>query len=81
LKRLLKEEHSDLNYQLQKIGDDLKIYPGDMEEFIEAMRWLLYCFSTLSTLEGATIARELAEQALNRLFPAELRENPTLDRS
>jgi replicative superfamily II helicase len=77
LQRLLEQTNPDLNYELQKIGDVLKIYPGDMEEFIEAMRWLLHCFSTLATLEGATIARELAEQSLNRLIPAELRENPT----
>jgi replicative superfamily II helicase len=75
LKRLLREDSPDLHYQLQKIGDDLKIYPGDAEEFIEAIRWLLYCMSTLAALEGTTLAKDLADQALTRLIPAELRAN------
>ena len=76
LKRLLREEHPDLPYALQKIGDDLKVYPGDMEEFIETMRWLLFCVSTLAQIEGVPPVKELADQALNRLLPVEYRTAP-----
>ena len=76
LKRLVREEHPDLPYALQKIGDDLKVYPGDIEEFIESMRWLLHCLSALGQLEGVPLVKELSDQMLNRLLPADHRTTP-----
>ena len=76
LKRLLKEEQPDLSYTLQKIGDDLKIYPGDMEEFVESVRWILHAIVVLSELEGVNSVKDLADQVLTRLLPSEPR--PTI---
>jgi replicative superfamily II helicase len=70
LKRIVREENPDLSYVLQKIGDDFKIYPGDMQEFIESIRWILYCVSTLAALEGVTSVKDLADQVLNRIIPS-----------
>jgi len=74
LRRLVDRTNPDLNYEILKVGEDLKIYPGDMEEFVEAMRWLLHCFSSLAESEGELLVKHLADHALDRLIPDEMKE-------
>ncbi len=78
LTRLFDGENPDLAYQMRQIGDDLKIYPGDMEEFVETIRWLTYGFQKLAELDRVVQVQEFAIRALARLVPqASNINNPT----
>ncbi|MHA1648835.1 MAG: hypothetical protein ACTSYB_01475, partial [Candidatus Helarchaeota archaeon] len=67
LQRLLEDDYTDLVYQMQIIGQDLQIYPGDMEEFVESIRWIIHCFYTIADLDQISPAREFAAEAFEKL--------------
>ncbi|MHA1278382.1 MAG: DEAD/DEAH box helicase [Candidatus Helarchaeota archaeon] len=73
LQRLLDENYSDLQFHMQEICRDLEIYPGDMEEFVETIRWIVHCFLTLASLEDIQPVRKYAEEAYQKLIPFNMR--------
>jgi len=82
LKRLLREPapprtRQNYFYNLQRITESENVPFGDLEEFLEAMRWLSYAFGKLADLDGRTLARSFAEEALLRLVPPPEETAPT----
>jgi len=73
LTRLMEEDHVDLAYTLQKVGDEFKIYPGDMEEFVEAMRWVVHCFESISDLDGVPAVKDFSARVIDHLTPPVLK--------
>ncbi len=69
IKWLLEEDYTDLNYHIDKIANEHKIHPGDMDEFVDALRWMFHCFHTLAELDQIHQVLELTQPALLRLIP------------
>jgi len=67
LVHLLEDEYEDFNYHMGKLGEEYRISPGDMEEFIETLRWMIYSFHSLAEQAGANTVLHFTEVALDRL--------------
>jgi replicative superfamily II helicase len=73
LEQLLGEEYLDLRYHMRLISTELKIPLGDLEEFVDSMRWILHCFYSLASLDQVNPALEWAGEGYTRLSPLNLR--------
>lgn len=75
LKHLLEDEYADFDYHVEKLAGEYKIPPGDMEEFVETLRWMIHCFHTLAELDQAGAVLNFTEPAVTRLIPSPIPEN------
>ena len=79
LKRIIEEDHLDFDYHLKKIANELKVNIGDLEEFVEGIRWITHCFHELALMDANTTAQHYTETALAQLIPSRNKEeNETL---
>lgn len=52
IKRIFEDDlYKDLEYQIDKLTNEFRIHPGDMEEFVETLRWIIHCFHTLAEMD------------------------------
>lgn len=69
LDAFMTQNNPDFFYALQQVGDQFKIYPGDMEELIEGFRWVCQCAFSIAELDQVQTVQKFAECALTRLSP------------
>ena len=69
LEQLFDEDYVDLDYHIDTIINEYRIHPGDMEEFIETLRWMIHCFHTLAELDGMRTVLNFTQHAIDKLFP------------
>jgi len=81
LKRLLKEPipprtPQDFFYNLQRVAEAENVPFGDLEEFLEAMRWLSNAFQQIAKLDGRALVQFIAVAALLRITPPPEEKSP-----
>ncbi len=74
LERLFEDPYGDFTYHTEKIANEYQINPGDMEEFMEALRWMIHCFHIIADLDQVRAVLDFTISALDKLIPPQIQE-------